>query len=122
MNSKTNRERAKERAFAAYDRLRNVRDAAMDAGVPISSLREWLKAAGVKVVDVSNRTPLQLCRQPERRSSVHEIENMPRVDRDPCPKCNTRKDIGCKHFPKQPDPAPAPTDRERAEAMWSKRT
>ncbi|QZP07793.1 hypothetical protein [Caenibius sp. WL] len=22
-----------------------------------------------------------------------------RVSRDPCPRCNTRKDIGCKHFP-----------------------
>ena len=23
-----------------------------------------------------------------------------RVSRDPCPRCNTRKDIGCKHFPR----------------------
>lgn len=23
-----------------------------------------------------------------------------RVNRDPCPRCNTRRDIGCKHFPR----------------------
>lgn len=71
-----------------------------------------------------------LYRDPESRSMkpvprnvvIPKRPELPRVDRDPCPRCNTRKDIGCKHFPKQPEAQRPMTDRERAEAMWSNKS
>lgn len=119
MTGKTNQERAKERAMASFARLGNVKDAAIESRVPISSLRDWLTAANIPFKEVPrHRDRVEPSRQPDRRVSATIVENLPRVDRDPCPRCNTRKDIGCKHFPKIVDHAP-PSARERAEAMWS---
>lgn len=120
MTGQTNWERAKERAVASFKRLRNVKDAAIESRVPISSLRSWLKEAGIPFSEPVSRERVSPSRQPDHRARAGEVLALVRVDRDPCPRCNIRKDIGCKHFPKQPEAERPMTDRERAEAMWSK--
>lgn len=119
MTGKTNQERAKERAVASFKRLGNLKDAAIESRVPISSLRNWLGEAGIPFKEASARDRVMPSRQPATRSSARDLENLPRVDRDPCPRCNVRKDIGCKHFPNLAEARRPMTDRERVEAMWS---
>ncbi len=118
MTGQTNKVRAKERAIAAFRRLQNLKDAAIESRVPISSLRDWLRQAGIPFTETANRERVKPSRQPERRESQRDIANLPRVDRDPCPKCNTRKDIGCKHFPKEADTSAPPSARDIAERAW----
>lgn len=49
---------------------------------------------------VKCRATEQLRRQQQRDRIIHPA--MPiRVDRSPCPRCGTRKDHGCEHFPKE---------------------
>ncbi len=118
--SSDNRERAKQRVIDAYKRTRRIKTAADAGPVPYSTANVWLAEAGLKVtgkVLASEVDSYSRARGPSPR--INEAA-LARVDRDPCPRCNTRKDIGCKHFPKQPEAERPMTDRERAEAMWSK--
>lgn len=113
------RQLAKERVLDTYRRTRRIATAAREGGVTEASARRWLYDAGL-IVSKDDRTSLG----PSSRNTVSgpPVENLARVDRDPCPRCNTRKDIGCKHFPKQPEAQRPMTDRERAEAMWSNKS
>lgn len=111
------REIARERVIGAYKRTRRIATAAREAGVTEPTARRWLFDAGL-VATHDDRSALG---GPGRNVvKGPEPQGLARVDRDPCPKCNVRKDIGCKHFPKQPEAQRPMTDRERAEAMWSK--
>lgn len=112
------RELAKERVIASYKQDRNIARAAREGGVAYATANAWLAKAGLVHSDLVN---------PKHDSGMNrnvikgpDPRNVARGDRDPCPRCNTRKDIGCKHFPKQPEAQRPMTDRERAEAMWSK--
>lgn len=120
MMSADNRERAKQRVIDAYKRTRRIKTAAEAGPVPYSTANVWLAEAGL--VLTGKVLPSEFDRYSRGRGPSARINEaaLARVDRDPCPRCNTRKDIGCKHFPKQPEAARPMTDRERAEAMWSK--
>lgn len=111
------RAEAKARVIERYKRTRVIKSAAAAGDVPYGTAQRWLREAGL-IAGGDDRTalggpPRNVIKGPDPRVIT-------RVDRDPCPKCNTRKDIGCKHFPKQPEAERPMTDRERAEAMWSK--
>lgn len=107
---------AKQRVIDTYKQMRRTKAAAEAAGVSEATADRWLVDAGLK----QPSTRAVGLTQWDRAVTGPKAENLPRVDRDPCPKCNTRKDIGCKHFPKKPEAQRPMTDRERAEAMWSK--
>lgn len=110
------RELAKERVIASYKRDRNIARAAREGDVSYATATAWLSKAGLIRSDRVSPKPdtginRNVIKGPDPRSVV-------RVDRDPCPKCNTRKDIGCKHFPKEADTPAPPSARDIAERAW----
>lgn len=112
------REIARERVIEAYKRTRRIATAAREAGVTEPTARRWLFDAGL-VATHDDRSALG---GPGRNVvKGPEPEGLARVDRDPCPRCNVRKDIGCKHFPKAVEPERELSPREQAEALWSKK-
>lgn len=111
------KENAKEKVIAAYKRRRRIKTAADAGDVPYSTAYGWLKQAGLLIRDEEKLSRGFLG---HRRESETAAENLVRVDRDPCPKCGTRKDAGCRHFSKQPEVQRPMTDRERAWFIWRK--
>ena len=111
------RDEAKARVIERYKQTRRINSAATAGDVPYGTAQRWLREAGL----IANHDDRSALGGPTRNVvKGPEPVGLARVDRDPCPRCNTRKDIGCKHFPKQPEAQRPMTDRERAEAMWSK--
>lgn len=109
---------AKARVIERYKRTRIIKSAALAGDVPYGTAQRWLREAGL-IAGGDDRSalggaPRNVIKGPDPRMVA-------RVDRDPCPKCNTRKDIGCKHFPKAVEPERELSPREQAEALWSKK-
>lgn len=109
------RDVAKQHVIETYKRTRRITTAATAGNVPYGTAQRWLREAGLS--------------QPSQTASLEhgarhvvagpDLAKLIRVDRDPCPRCNTRKDIGCKHFPLQAEPERPLSARDKAEAMWS---
>lgn len=116
--SSDNRERAKQRVIDAYKRTRRIKTAAEAGPVPYSTANVWLAEAGLVVT--GKVLADEVGRYSRGRGPSARINDaaLARVDRDPCPRCNTRKDIGCKHFPKEVDPVLPLTARAKAERLW----
>ncbi len=111
------RELAKERVIASYKQDRNIARAAREGGVAYATANAWLAKAGLMQSGlVSPKPDTGIIRNVIKGPDPSSVA---RVDRDPCPRCNTRKDIGCKHFPKVAEPERAPTLQEQANALWS---
>lgn len=105
---------AKQRVVDAYLKTRRTKAAADAAGVPYATADRWLVDAGLKQ-PCSKATGLT---QWDRAVTGPKSENLPRVDRDPCPKCGTRRDVGCNHYRKDAEPERPITAREKAERIW----
>lgn len=113
------RQLAKERVLETYKRTRRIATSAREAGVTEPTARRWLFNAGL-IGSADDRSSLGEAHR--NTVSGPPVENLVRVDREPCGKCGTRRDVGCKHYPKQPEAQRPMTDRERAEAMWSNKS
>jgi hypothetical protein len=117
MSEPTARELALQRVIAAYKRTRRIKSAAEAGPVPYSTATVWLAKAGLITSDREAYTGhggFSRASGP----TVQVTDDM-RVDREPCFKCGVRRDVGCKHFPKQTEPERAATPRDKAEALWS---
>lgn len=99
------REITREDAIRRYRNGQRTSHIAAELNVPGGTVHGWLINAGL----------IRAHRETESLA-VREVKMaQPRVDRDPCPRCNTRKDIGCKHFPKVVAPMSV---RDQAEALF----
>lgn len=116
MSEPTARELAKERVIAAYKRTRRIKTAAEAGPVPYSTANDWLIRAGL--LQSSRGESLNGDGYSRASGPRPDASDLQRVDRDPCPRCNTRKDIGCKHFPLEVEPAQPLTARAKAERLW----
>lgn len=98
MSPQSSRELAKERVIEAYKRTRRIKAAAEAGQVPYSTATDWL----IKAELIAQSRELRIKPEGFSRAAgrTPDANNLSRVDRDPCPRCNTRKDVGCKHFPK----------------------
>lgn len=75
------------------------------SGVPVSAIAERFavrKDTVYKALERVGASPKRIMNhRPRVNSTTPSIpvraELLPRVDRDPCPRCNVRGDIGCKH-------------------------
>lgn len=75
------------------------------SGVPVSAIAERFAVRKATVYKALERAGVSPTRMKNRRPRVNattpgipvRAELLPRVDRDPCPRCNVRGDIGCKH-------------------------
>lgn len=108
------REEAKELVIETYKRTRRCHTAANAAGIPYATARRWLFDAGlIKMADNSSVSAGMAYVQ-----KGPDPETLSRVDREPCFKCGVRRDVGCKHHPKEVDPAQPLTARDKAERLW----
>lgn len=108
------REEIKQLVIDTYKRTRRQTTAANIAGVPVATARRWLFDAGL-----INADP----RETESVGMTHvtkgpDAEGLARVDREPCFKCGVRRDVGCKHHPKEIETAHPITARAKAERLW----
>lgn len=117
MSPQSARELAKERVIETYKRTRRIKAAAEAGPVPYSTATDWLIRA--ELIASSRGLTIKPYGFSRASGRTPDAERLARVDRDPCPRCNTRKDIGCKHFPLQADPERPLSAREQADAMWS---
>lgn len=99
------------RLFKSGMRQSEISDALQ---IPNATIRRWLADEGLIVTSQTLATGVQRAVEPGR----HDVSRMARVDRDPCPRCQVRKDIGCKHFPKGKEVAVMPSALLQAEALF----
>lgn len=108
------RDMAKELVIETFKRTRRITTAAKTASVPVATARRWLFDAGfVTMTDNSSVSAGMAYVQ-----KGPDPETLSRVDREPCFKCGVRRDVGCKHHPKEVDPAQPLTARDKAERLW----
>jgi len=92
------RDLLREEAIRLYKANVRQSDIGPRIGVPIPTVRQWLVIAGLV-------------------KATAEPAVSPQIDRDPCPRCAVRKDIGCRHFPLAP--TGAVSIRDQAEALFA---